>query len=192
MTETMIQISQTPETLPHTLEEFIAWEPNDGYKYEWNDGEIIKFRGMQKEQFYIYDILLGLFFDKGYKKLGTLIAEPDVDLSGIQMRRPDIAYYAKEQIEKGRRGEEVIPAFVMEIISSNDQINQMEKKLTEYFKAGVQVVWVIIPNHKVVYVHTYTSRREVRISLENDMCSAAPVLPDFEISVNQLLALSDD
>lgn len=187
----MIQTSQTIEMLPRTLEEFINWEPNDGFKYEWNDGEIIKFTGMQKEQFYIYDTLLGLFIDGGYKKLGTLIAEPDVDLSGIQMRRPDIAYYTKAQIEKGRKGEEVIPDFVIEIISSNDQINQMEKKLTEYFKAGVQVVWVIIPNHKVVYVHTYTSRREVSICLENDVCSATPVLPDFEISVNQLLAVSE-
>ncbi|TAG59638.1 MAG: Uma2 family endonuclease, partial [Runella slithyformis] len=22
--------------LPRTLEEFLAWEPNDGLKYEWN------------------------------------------------------------------------------------------------------------------------------------------------------------
>lgn len=184
----MIQTSSTTEALPRTLEEFAAWEPNDGFKYEWNDGEIIQFTGMQKEQFYIYEILLRIFFDKEYIKSGTLIAEPDVDLTGIQMRRPDIAYYTREQVEKGRKGVEVIPAFVIEIISRNDQINQMEKKLVEYFKAGIQVVWVIIPSHKIVYVHTYANRREVKLCLGSDICSATPVLPDFEIQVDTLLA----
>lgn len=30
-------------TLPTTLEEFMVWESEDGFKYEWNDGELIKF-----------------------------------------------------------------------------------------------------------------------------------------------------
>lgn len=187
----MIQTASTTETLPHTLEEFIAWEPNDGFKYEWNDGEIIQFTGMQKEQFYIYDILLDLFFDKGYRKTHSMIAEPDVDLTGIQMRRPDIAFYTKEQVKNGQKGEEIIPAFAIEIISRNDQINQLEKKLTEYFKAGVQVIWVIIPSQSIVYVHTNSNRREVKLCLGSDLCSATPVLPDFEIQVDVLLAIQE-
>ena len=80
-----------------------------------------------------------------------------------------------------------ISEFVIEIISNNDQINQLEKKITEYFKAGVKVIWNIIPEREVVYV--YTSRRDVKICLENDICSANPVLEDFEIRVNELFAL---
>lgn len=188
----MIQASQITETLPRTLEEFIDWEPNDGFKYEWNDGEIIQFTGMKQAQFYIYDILLELFFDKGYKKSHSMIAEPDVELTGIQMRRPDIAFYTKEQVKKGRKEETVIPAFAIEIISSNDQINQMEKKLVEYFKAGMQVVWVVIPSQRIVYVHSYSNRREVKLCLGSDVCSAAPVLPDFEIQVDALLASPEE
>jgi Uma2 family endonuclease len=182
----MIQTSQTISELPRTLEEFSEWEPNDGYKYEWNDGEIIQFTGMKKEQLYIYDLLLDLFFEKGYKTLGTLVAEQEVMITGIQMRRPDIAYFSKEQIKRSRNSENVIPEFVIEIISNNDQINQLEKKITEYFKAGVKVIWNIIPEQEVVYV--YTSRRDVKICLENDICSAKPVLPDFEINVSTLFA----
>jgi len=188
----MIQTSQTTETLPRTLEEFIDWEPNDGFKYEWNDGGIIQFTGMKQEQYYIYDRLLDLFIERGYKKSGTMIAEPDVQLSGIQMRRPDIACFDKGQFERGGNGEAAIPAFAIEIVSRNDQINQMEKKLVEYFKAGVRVVWVIIPSHKIVYVHTCTTRREVKVCLGSDICSAAPVLPDFEIQVDALLAVSEE
>lgn len=184
----MIQTSQTTaDTLPQTLEAFLDWEPNDGFKYEWNDGEIIQFTGMNKEQVYIYSILNKLFVRKGYMEAGTLIAEQNVHLSGIQLRRPDIAYFTDEQVMQGRIGEEMIPGFVIEIISNNDQINQLERKLAEYFKAGVRVIWVVMPEQQKVYIHT--SPRDVKACLENDMCSAAPVLPDFEISVNEMLAL---
>jgi Uma2 family endonuclease len=184
----MIQTTQaTTDTLPRSLDEFLAWEPNDGFKYEWNDGEIIKFTGMNKEQFYIYNILNKLFFRTGYIEGGSLVTEQNVHLSGIQLRRPDISYLTDEQGEQGRMGEEMIPGFAIEIISTYDMINQLERKITEYFKAGVQVVWVIMPEQQKVYVHT--SPRDVKACIEDDLCSAAPVLPDFEISVNEMLAL---
>lgn len=34
-------------------------------RYEWNDGELIKFEGMNKKQVYIYDVLAKLFSKKG-------------------------------------------------------------------------------------------------------------------------------
>lgn len=116
-----------------------------------------------------------------------LMAEPDVILTPIQMRRPDIAYFTYEQAEDGRQGEDVIRAFVVEVLSETDQAYRIEEKITEYFKAGVQIIWNIIPEHEVVYV--YTSPKLVTICLDDDVCSAAPVLPDFLISVNNLFAL---
>ena len=179
-------LTQEISTLPKTLAEFMLWEPEDGYKYEWNDGELIQFTGMNKKQVYIYDLLLDLFIDKGYKKNGTLVAEYDTMLSGIQMRRPDIAYLTKEQIVQTRAGVDVIPEFVIEILSESDNVNKVEEKVAEYFKAGVRVVWNIYLEQKVIYV--YTSRRDVKICIEDDVCSAKPVLPDFEISVSQIFA----
>ncbi|GAB4038780.1 Uma2 family endonuclease [Spirosoma jeollabukense] len=172
--------------LPQTLDAFIDWEPTDGFKYEWNDGEIIRFSGIKKRQYFIYDVLNVLFIEKGYHRTGTFMAEPDVMLTAFQMRRPDIAYFTKEQIQSGRKGEDVIPAFVIEVLSETDMAYRIEEKIVEYFKAGVQVVWNIIPEQEVVYV--YTSRKQVTICLEDDICSAAPVLPDFTISVNTLFA----
>jgi len=179
-------VQATPTALPQTLEQFLDWEPEDGFKYEWNDGDLIRFSGIKKKQYYVYDILSKLFYEKGYHQGGTFMAEPDVMLTAIQMRRPDIAYFTDEQVEQGRQGEDVIPAFVVEVLSETDQAYKVEEKLTEYFKAGVQVVWNIIPEQEVVYV--YTSRKHVTICLEDDICSAAPVLADFQLSVNTLFA----
>ena len=177
-------LSNEIQSVPKTLAEFLNWEPNDGFKYEWNDGELIKFIGMNKKQVYIYDVLLDLLYEKGYKKVGALISEYDTMLSSIQMRRPDIAYLTKEQIQLGRKGKDVIPEFVIEIISETDQFYKIEDKITEYFKAGVKVIWNIVPEHKLVYI--YTSRKTVRICSDNDICSADPVLPDFTIAVNDI------
>lgn len=170
--------------LPKTLEEFVGWEPEDGFKYEWNDGELIKFIGMNKTQFHIFGILNRFFISKGYWQTGTFISEQDVQLTGIQMRRPDIAYFSIEQEIRMRQGGDEIPEFVIEIISGSDNAYKLEEKVTEYFKAGVKVLWLVYFETKSV--HVYTSRKQVQICTDEDICSAKPVLSEFEISVNQL------
>ena len=182
----MIILENKTIEMPRTLAEFLVWEQdqNDGFKYEWNDGELIKFSGMNKKQLYIYDLLLDLFVERGYKKNGILVAEYDVMLTGIQMRRPDIAYLTKEQINLGKEGEDVILEFVVEIISETDKQYKIEEKLTEYFKAGIKIVWNIIPESQLIYV--YTSRKNVMICSDDDICSAEPVLTDFKIAVNNI------
>ncbi len=181
----MVLIKEQIE-VPRTLAEFIAWEqPEDGFKYEWNDGELIKFTGMNRKHLKLIHILNRLFLKtKAHELGGELIPENDVYLTGIQMRRPDLAFFSAEDIAKSD-DEEPIPEFTIEVISGNDQINKVEEKIIEYYKAGVKVVWLIFPERKSV--HVYTSRRNVKICIENDICSAAPILPEFEIGVDVLL-----
>ncbi|MFN4146630.1 MAG: Uma2 family endonuclease [Runella sp.] len=171
-------------TLPQTLEEFINWSSNDGFKYEWNDGQIIKFEGMKNKHLYLISILYD-FFDKTKAKVqrGKLLCEQDIQLSGIQLRRPDLAYFSWEQILKSKE-EEQIPQFVIEVISTNDQIIEVKHKLIEYFKNGIKVVWLIYPDEKMVEV--YTSIKNITVCTDDDVCSAHPVLDDFEVPVSQL------
>jgi Uma2 family endonuclease len=180
----VIEVKKT--SIPRTLEEFLIWnQPEDGFKYEWNDGELIKFNGMNRKQVYIYDALLNLFIKKGFKTNATLVSEYDIMLTMIQIRRADVAYLTNEQIAETKLGIDVIPKFVIEILSESDNVNKVEEKVAEYFKAGVKVVWNIYFEQKVVYV--YTSRKNVKICTDNDTCSASPVLDGFEISVQELL-----
>ncbi len=179
-------LTENISTLPTTLEEFMAWEPEDGFKYEWNDGELIKFVGMNRKQMHIFGVLNRLFISKGYWQQGTFIAEQEVQLTGIQMRRPDIAYFTLEQEQLMKQGEDEIPEFAIEVISGNDKANKVEEKTIEYFKAGVKVVWLIYPDNKTVQV--YTSLKQAQICTDDDICSAKPVLEDFEISVNDIFA----
>lgn len=100
------------------------------------------------------------------------------------MRRPDVAYLTKEQITLTKQGEDEIPEFAIEIISGNDKANKVEEKTIEYFKAGVKVLWLIYPDNKTVQV--YTSLKQAQICTDDDICSAKPVLGDFEIKVSDI------
>jgi Uma2 family endonuclease len=172
--------------LPKTLEEFIEFESNDGLKYEWNDGELITFEGLKSVHLQIYRILSRLFFRNEIRNRGTIVAKQDVMLTPLELRRPDIAYFTKEQVKNTKNDIEEIPEFVIEVISGNDNINKVEEKIIEYFKAGVKIVWLIMPESRTV--HVYTSKKNVTICYDNDICSAKPVLEDFEISVNDIFA----
>ncbi len=172
--------------LPRTLSEFMEWEaPIDGYKYEWNDGEIIKFEKKKQRHLKLIHVLNRRFTKTiSYLNGGELICEQDVMLTPIQMRRPDLAFFSHDQIIESENGNVQIPEFVIEVISPTDDSVNVEAKLIEYFKTGVRVVWHVMPEEKVVYV--YTGRKIVKICTDDDICSASPVVDDFEISVNDL------
>lgn len=112
------------------------------------------------------------------------MAEVDVWVTPKQMRRPDGSYFTSEQIRQMAAGENVIPGFVVGFASQTDNELMSVTKRHEYFDAGVQVVWWVYPAFEEVYV--YTSPKTVMIGTDDDVLSAAPVLPDFQIIVAEL------
>jgi Uma2 family endonuclease len=159
----------------------------DGYKYEWNNGIIEKTESMNQQQAFIQAIIMR-YFTKTHFFLdgGLFTAETNMDTSPSQLRRPDLAIYTAAQLQKMRQGENQIASWVAEVISANDQANLINKKLDEYFLAGVQVVWHIYPESK--QVHVFTSPEQVTICRGKTVCSAAPALGDLEISAEELFA----
>jgi Uma2 family endonuclease len=157
----------------------------DGYKYEWNDGVIEKYQGMNQQQAEIYFLLMAYFQKTEASKTGGgLITETDMLTTPNQLRRPDISFYTGEQRRLMKQGENQIAPWVAEVISPSDNANKINSKLDEYFLAGVQVVWHIFPESKQVYV--YTSPEFVTICRGQTVCSAAPALPDLMISAEVL------
>jgi Uma2 family endonuclease len=185
----MVEIQEKTLEFPKSFDEFVEWDYCDGFKYEWFENSLVKFEGMKMKYVFIYSVLTDYFVKKGYHHKGVLISKPEIILSQSQLRRPDIAYLTDVQVYQGREGIDIIPAFIIEVISGEDKLVDVENKLIEYFKAGaggvpLKVVWHIIPAQEVVYV--YTSRSDVKICFDKDICSAKSVLEDFEISVEDI------
>ncbi|MCU0323967.1 MAG: Uma2 family endonuclease [Spirosomaceae bacterium] len=173
---------------PRTFEGFMNWKPETRYKYEWNRGKIEKTENMKQLEFLILKALNRLFVQtKAFQNGDELITEGDVMTSEEQLRRPDLAYYTKNQIIESARGNNQMPSFVIEIISPSDNQTKILEKNKEYFQAGVKVIWLIMPSIK--QVHIFHSPKQIQICTDDDICSAAPIIPDFAITVNDLLRL---
>lgn len=185
----LVETVQMPETGFVALQDFLLNYTNreDPYKYEWNGGIIEKKpRTLNRDQFQIFQTLLILFMKtKAFAAKGLLMPGVDMFLPfANRTRRPDIAYLSSEQMHASKDGKPTVCSFVIEIISRNDQVNNLEEKKAGYFSNGVQVLWIIFPQMQKVEVYRYI--KEVNICTGNDRCSAASVLPDFEISVQDL------
>lgn len=134
-----------------------------------------------KKQWYIVDNLESHFVQTAAYQLGNrLFNEPEIWTSETQVRAPDLAYLTKKQIRKETPDEKTISPFVIEVVSQTDRMYKVTEKLREYFKAGVEVVWLILPESEEVYV--YTSPLEVSISHGDKPCFAGSVLSDFNIT----------
>lgn len=173
----------------------ISWEDfsrrylsrEDGHKYEWLNGKIEKSSAMDYTQFFIVKNLMDFFFQiKSTQKLsGLLIPEGDI-FFGENHRRPDVAYLTDEQIARTAYGENQVPGFVIEVISKKDQMDLVHKKMDDYRGAGVKVVWHIFPSREQVHVYHGKNLSEMLVCMGVVLCSAAPVLPDFEMSANAI------
>lgn len=173
-----------------TLEKFRAWTPpEDGFKYEWNNGVIEKSpKKITFENLFIVQ-RLNRFFQatEPYRQVGELFTEPESMTSSTQLRIPDMAYYTAQQITDAGAGKTPsVPEFIIEFVSDNDVHQKVLKKLDEYFNAGARVVWLIVPQVKLVYV--YTSPIDVFICKGERVCSAEPVIPGFKTSADALFS----
>ena len=160
----------------------------DGYKYEWNNGIVEKTaRTMNRDQSKIQEEILAYFYSNPqFRQLGAFIVEFDMFMPTInRTRRADMAFLTRQQMNNVTKGDTSVASFAIEIISLHDKINEFETKLKEYFANGVQVVWQIIPLSETVKV--YTSVKNVQICQGNDVCSAAPALPNFQMTVADIL-----
>jgi len=170
-----------------SLEKFMDFKPEDGFKYEWNNGFLEAREKMIKpSEFYLVERLQDAFAETsmGKTKTARLILEATCPISEGKYRVPDMAVFTKAQIEQAREGELPVPIFVIELVSMSDKFDYYDTKLEEYFSVGVRAVWLVSPSQKKVRV--FTSPKEVKICTQDDVCSAAPALPDFTITPNQL------
>lgn len=158
----------------------------DSWKYEWINGIVEKTkRTMYPYQYYILTNLRDLFDAlKIEKKVsGYLESETDIFILKDIHRRPDVSFFTKEQVALMAHGQFPTPEFVIEVVSKNDVLPKQNLKMKNYRDAGIKVVWQIFPDTQEVVI---TRGKDSVTCIDNDVCSASPVLPDFKIAVKDI------
>ena len=165
---------------------------DDRFKYEWVKGfVIISPHTMEKHQFFILRNLRNFFsqLTKTNQVTGFLESEFNLFFGVDANRKPDIFYFTEEQADAASLGENPIPEFIIEVISTTDQLNYMVDKMNDYRAAGVKVVWHIFTSKNEVHVYTGTNLTSMTVCKGETVCSAAPVLPVFNLSVSDIFKL---
>ena len=165
---------------------------DDKFKYEWVRGfTIISTHAMEKYQFFIMRNLRNFFNHllKTEQLSGYLESEFILSFGKDVNRKPDIFYFTEEQSIQSALGGNPIPQFIIEVISTTDQLNYMIDKMNDYRAADVKVVWHIFTTKNEVHVYTGTNLTSMTVCKGETICSAAPVLPVFSLSVNDIFKL---
>ncbi len=151
----------------------------DGFKYEYNQGIIEKYLGnMNIKQYHIVKNLTRRFTQTAaYVQGAELGIEVEQLTAADKMRRPDLCLIPSQKLADT---DESISEFVIEITSPTDKADDIQRKRREYFQAGVQVLWQVDPADQSVSV--FTAPTLVKICEGNSICSAMPVLTDFEMT----------
>jgi Uma2 family endonuclease len=103
------------------------------------------------------------------------------------IRKPDVSL-----IGRGRAGAEILdtrivtiaPDLAVEVISPNDEAEDLEIKVRDYLRAGVALVWLIFPIARSARVH----RPDGSISglAEEDDLDGEAVIPGFRCRLGEL------
>ncbi|WP_317163084.1 Uma2 family endonuclease [Rudanella paleaurantiibacter] len=171
------------------MAEFEQWEREYGHdgSYEFVRGRIIEKKDVKQNEFFLIRFLTRLFAKTAaYERGDELTPEMDSYVDSVRKRRPDLAYFTLEQIEDTRTGNRQKTRFAIEILSDSESYQDVLEKVQDYFDAGAELVWYVIPEHKKITV--YTSPDFSQAYKGSELISAAPVLPDFQFRVDELFA----
>jgi Uma2 family endonuclease len=109
-------------------------------------------------------------------------------LAKPRSRRPDVAYVsfdrwpAQKSMPVEGESWHVVPDLAVEILSPHDRANKLERKLNEYFDAGVRHVWVVHPEAQLVEI--YKSRYDVQLFKAAEELVDDEILPGFRFRVS--------
>ena len=133
--------------------------------YEIIDGEIVEIAPVGFEIGY-YEGNIAYFLEKYLKNKGYVaVGEVGVLISKnpLRIRGADIVYVSKEKIKEKPKGIlEIAPDLIIEIISPNNTVSEIEEKVEDYLKIGVQKVMLINPQTQKVFIYE-KGKREIKM-----------------------------
>lgn len=188
------RICTNPPPGEATEADVIEWHDRHDRLFELIDGTLVeKAMGWQESELAIIIATLLRNFVAEHR-LGKVFG-PDgmVRFEPEQIRIPDVAFISKQRFA----GQKLTPGafwvlgcdLAVEVISPSNTRREMERKLNDYFTAGVGLVWLVYPKPREIVV--YTSLSPGTTLRGEEILDGGNVLPGFSISVAEIFAELD-
>ena len=168
-----------------TVEAFEKWAYEQEFGYEFANKKVI-----QKEMIKDVELMiiwwLNSFFKstEAFKNGANLVSEVGMRLETDNFRIPDLAFFTAEQHFSAIKGQHPIPQLAIEFLSKGETAEDIADKINDYFSSGVKLVWYIYPKTEMIYV--YTSPKNIKVLQGDDICSASPIIPDFQFPTKEI------
>lgn len=106
------------------------------------------------------------------------------------IRKPDLSFFAWSKVPKrvvpSGFALRVAPDLAVEVLSPSNTKGEIDRKLKEYFQAGVRLTWVIDPKTRAAKV--YTSASDFTELSTSGTLDGGDVLPGFKLPLSRLFA----
>lgn len=120
-------------------------------------------------------------------KVGRVYGDNTLFKIGANKRIPDVSFVSAEKIPPTGEPFDIwdfAPDIAVEVISPSERHNEVERKIREYFLAGVRQVWKIVPESKTLTI--YFSPTETKILTETDELTCEDILPKFRLKLSDI------
>jgi Uma2 family endonuclease len=179
-----VWLTPTPGTA--TEADVIAIEAKYNRLCELVDGTLVEKAMGQREarEALVLGSILDQFMDE--HDLGIIYgADATLRIMPNLVRIPDVSYVSWSRLPGGELPSEPIPDLVpdlaIEVLSASNTLQELKRKLGEYFDAGVRQVWFVDGVAKTFEV--FTSPRKSQVFSGEQVVSGGKLLPGFKLSV---------
>lgn len=182
-------------TKPMTVDEFYRWASrpqNQDKLVELDEGRIVEVPPAGEYHGVLCAYIVHLLWRFAIRRGKGYVCSNDTGLL-IQrkpgtVRGPDIMLFDESRFLKklSRRFAERIPKLVVEVLSPSDQMTKMSRRISQFLKRGVPLVWLVDPEERAVTV--YRPDREHVVFREEDSLTGEEVLPGLRYRVAELFA----
>jgi Uma2 family endonuclease len=107
-------------------------------------------------------------------------------------RKPDASVLRIDQLPDGKvpyTSLRAVPVLAFEAVSPNDRAIDLERKLNEYLRAGVKLIWLVYPEIRLGRV--ILNSRESHAMVEEDVFDGGEHLPGLRVRLGDLLPPAD-
>ena len=174
------------------LDSYVYFE-DDG-RFEFADGRAVEksFMGAQANELALL-LMSQLFVYVRANRLGRCFSEKCVYQIFVdepkKTRIPDGSFIRAGRLpgDRAPSGHMTIPPdLAVEVVSPTDLVENLDERIADFLKAGVRLLWVVIPKTRQVDVHRADGA--VARLTETDVLSGEDVVPGFECRLDELFA----
>lgn len=176
-----------------TAEEFMEL-PDDGFRHELINGEVIRMPGsgfphgrivvrlIAPLAQFVWDNDLGEVYDySGFQ----LTVNPDTVLG------PDAAFITKDRLGEPKEDSGYWPGppdLAVEVLSPGDRPYRVQPRISAWFAYGVKQLWIVDQKNRTVTV--YRSISEATTFSGDDYLEAPDLFPGFRLSLERIFSTS--